>query len=53
MDQLIGDPSKARKVLGWAPKYTFEELVREMVQSDLEAEARTMGRDRPQLVEYV
>ena len=53
VDQLIGDSSKARKVLGWAPRYTFEELVREMVQSDLEAEARTMGRDRPQLVEYV
>lgn len=53
VDQLIGDSSKARKVLGWAPRYTFEELVREMVQSDLELEARTMGRDRPQLVEYV
>jgi GDPmannose 4,6-dehydratase len=53
VDQLIGDAGKARKVLGWAPRYTFEELVREMVQSDLRAEARTMGRDRPQLVEYV
>jgi GDPmannose 4,6-dehydratase len=53
VDQLIGDASKARKVLGWAPRYTFDELVREMVQSDLEAESRTMGRDRPQLVEYV
>ncbi len=37
VDQLIGDSSKARKVLGWAPKYSFGELVREMVQSDLEA----------------
>ena len=53
VDQLIGDASKARKVLGWAPRYTFEELVREMVQSDLEAEARTMGRNKPELVEYV
>lgn len=53
VDQLIGDSSKARRVLGWAPKYTFEELVREMVQSDLEAEARTRGRERPQLVEFV
>ena len=27
MDQLIGDATKARKVLGWKPKYSFEELV--------------------------
>lgn len=53
VDQLIGDASKARKVLGWAPKYTFEELVSEMVQSDLEAEARTMGSAKPQIAEYV
>ena len=53
VDQLIGNASKARKVLGWAPKYTFEELVREMVQSDLEAEARTMGSAKPQIAEYV
>ena len=53
VDQLIGDASKARKVLGWAPKYTFEELIREMVQSDLEAEARTRGSAKPQIAEYV
>jgi len=32
---LLGDASKARRVLGWAPTYTFESLVREMVESDL------------------
>jgi GDPmannose 4,6-dehydratase len=53
VDQLIGDASKAHKVLGWTPKYTFEELVSEMVQSDLEAVARTTGSDRSHLVEYV
>jgi GDPmannose 4,6-dehydratase len=53
VDQLIGDASKARKVLGWTPEYTFEELVSEMVQSDLEAVARTTGSDRSHLVEYV
>jgi GDPmannose 4,6-dehydratase len=53
VDQLIGDASKAHKVLGWKPKYTFEELVSEMVQSDLEAVARTTGSDRSHLVEYV
>jgi GDPmannose 4,6-dehydratase len=53
VDQLIGDASKAHKVLGWTPKYTFEELVSEMVQSDLEAVTRTTGSDRSHLVEYV
>lgn len=37
VDQLVGDASKARRVLGWQPRYSFHELVREMVQSDLEA----------------
>lgn len=36
VDFLRGDASKARKVLGWAPKVTFDELVREMVVSDLQ-----------------
>lgn len=53
VDQLIGDSSKARRILGWTPKYAFEELVREMVQSDLEAVARTHGSGAPQLAEYV
>jgi len=35
VDLLIGDPSKARKKLGWEPKVSFEELVRMMVESDL------------------
>jgi GDPmannose 4,6-dehydratase len=35
VDLLIGDPSKARRVLGWEPKHTFRDLVAEMVQSDL------------------
>jgi GDPmannose 4,6-dehydratase len=36
VDQLIADASKARRVLGWKPEYTFDELVTEMVQADLE-----------------
>ncbi len=36
VDLLVGDASKAKKNLGWEPKYTVEELCREMVKSDLE-----------------
>ena len=35
VDTLLGDPSKAKKKLGWQPKISFEELVKEMVESDL------------------
>ncbi len=44
VDQLVGDSSKAREVLGWEPQYTFAALIKEMVQSDLEALA-TKGSD--------
>jgi GDPmannose 4,6-dehydratase len=37
VDQLVGDASKARNVLGWKPEYRFETLVKEMVCCDLEA----------------
>jgi GDPmannose 4,6-dehydratase len=36
VDLLLGDASKARRKLGWAPKVGFAELVRMMVQADLE-----------------
>ena len=35
VDCLLGDPTKAREQLGWAPRITFAELVTEMMQSDL------------------
>src|SRR5579863_9894023 len=35
-DALLGDPSKARQKLGWRHKVTFDELVREMVDADLQ-----------------
>ncbi|MBK8982223.1 MAG: GDP-mannose 4,6-dehydratase [Ignavibacteria bacterium] len=34
VDLLIGDPSKAKKILGWEPKVTFNELVKIMVEAD-------------------
>lgn len=36
VDLLIGDASKAREKLGWYPKYTFDELIEEMIQEDQE-----------------
>ena len=34
VEQLLGDSTKAQKVLGWKPKTTFQELVKEMVEHD-------------------
>ncbi len=36
VDHLQGDASKARKALGWAPRTSFKELIKLMVESDLE-----------------
>jgi len=43
VDLLVGDPSKARDVLGWKPKRTFTELVAEMIASDLADAKRDAG----------
>src|SRR5258705_4136915 len=47
VDQLIGDSTKARKVLGWQPEYTLQQLVDEMVKSDLDAATRNAQRSSP------
>jgi len=40
VETLLGDPSNARKKLGWVPKISFEELVVEMVHTDLQIAKR-------------
>ncbi|HTE58700.1 MAG TPA: GDP-mannose 4,6-dehydratase [Solirubrobacteraceae bacterium] len=35
VDLLVGDPSKAKRVLGWEPRTNFEQLIRLMVDADL------------------
>jgi GDPmannose 4,6-dehydratase len=40
VEALIGDPTKARKKLGWFPKVTFKDLVSEMVREDLKEAER-------------
>jgi GDPmannose 4,6-dehydratase len=41
VEYLLGDASKAKRVLGWQPEITFEQLVKEMVQYDINAEKTT------------
>ena len=40
VESLLGDPSKAKDELGWEPKISFEELVKEMVLADMEEAKR-------------
>jgi len=40
VDHLIGDSSKAKRLLGWEPRTSFEELIRLMVDADLELLSR-------------
>lgn len=44
VDLLVADPSKARRVLGWEPTVTFEELVKMMVDADLKLLQEEMER---------
>lgn len=39
---LVGDPAKAKRILGWAPTVTFEQLVSMMVEADLQYVASTL-----------
>ena len=40
VDLLVGDPSKAKQQLGWEPQTSFDELVKIMVEADLEVVAQ-------------
>lgn len=42
VDKLIGDSSKARKKLGWSPKYSLDGLIAEMIESDLKLVRRDL-----------
>ena len=45
VDLLVGDPSKAKRLLGWQPQVSFEELIGMMVEADLKK-----LRDNPDMV---
>jgi GDPmannose 4,6-dehydratase len=40
VETLLGDASKAKRELGWAPRITFRDLVKEMVETDVNAAAK-------------
>ena len=40
VETLLGDPSKAQRELGWTPRTSFDQLVEEMIESDLKAAQR-------------
>ena len=42
VETLLGDASKAKKILNWAPKISFEELVKEMIENDLKLEKNSI-----------
>jgi GDPmannose 4,6-dehydratase len=48
VDLLVGDPGKAKRVLGWQPTVTFHDLVQRMVEADLTA-LRQTGNHTPRV----
>jgi GDPmannose 4,6-dehydratase len=47
VDLLLGDPSKAKRVLGWTPKVSFRELIERMVDHDVELAKREARNSIP------
>jgi GDPmannose 4,6-dehydratase len=43
VDILVGDASKAKKKLGWAPSVSFKQMIERMVDADLERHSRSSG----------
>jgi GDPmannose 4,6-dehydratase len=43
VETLLGDASKAKNVLNWIPKISFKELVKEMVEKDLNLEKKKVN----------
>ena len=48
VDSLLGDATKAKKLLGWEPEISFNELVKEMVKTDLKFAKQTLLLDQIQ-----
>ncbi len=50
--ELKGDASKAKRILGWKPEFTFDQLVERMVESDLAQTQYTPVTSKPILFEF-
>ncbi len=46
VDTLLADPGKAKRELGWTARTSFEELMRIMVEADLETQEAATGARR-------
>jgi GDPmannose 4,6-dehydratase len=46
VDQLVGDASRAKDLLGWEPKVDFPQVLEEMVRHDIEMEQEKAGLKR-------
>jgi aspartate kinase len=44
VENLLGDASKAKEKLGWQPKITFEQMVKEMIEEDLKLEIKNNSK---------
>jgi GDPmannose 4,6-dehydratase len=44
VDHLLGDPRKAKAVLGWRPRLSFEELIKKMVDHDLQLNQKVIAK---------
>ena len=53
VDYLCGDASKAKKELGWSPKYDIKSLIKEMVESDLKKARQSLFLKEGGFKEYV
>jgi GDPmannose 4,6-dehydratase len=48
VDQLLGNPAKAKRKLGWSHRISFSQLVAEMMESDLQRAPRARQRYGPE-----
>ena len=48
VEQLLGDPAKAKRKLGWSHRVGFKELVAEMMDSDLQRVPKARQRYGPE-----
>jgi GDPmannose 4,6-dehydratase len=48
VEQLLGDPAKAKRKLGWSHRVSFNELIAEMMDSDMQRMPRARQRYGPE-----